>query len=342
MRNMVLMLSIVALVFSLINFLSYISFSEINIGEIIHSKVSREKMQDVLNNSLHNDNVDDAIMYLKIAKKHNYKIDIPAYQQAIDQQNTKFQQMKRKTKQFASGFIKGEGTTVSEISGAVTSDFTVVGDLRDIKKEYDKQKNNQQVDQLVVCMAGTGIALTVATYASAGASGVAKVGTSIIKLAAKSKKLTPSFSKELIQQSKNVFDFKTFIHSIKSKKLLDAGDIKHYAKKSFNKNALTPLKKSATSLYKIKKNTNIADTLAMLKYVDNTKDLKTLQRFTSKYKNLSKGYLKLMGKGALRTVKTIIKTAGFITSIIMTIMSMIFTIMSIFMPRGRSRNLVNK
>ncbi|MCK5726329.1 MAG: hypothetical protein KAH22_05855 [Thiotrichaceae bacterium] len=329
-RSLLSGLSLTALFFSITQLADYWDYEDApaDIHQLMTAKIDAKDLERALNKSLSEERIDDASMYLHIAKKHQYSLNYVAYQKAIDQQSTSFARVKRNSKQFTQGFIQGKSTTSAGIAGAITADLTVIGDVRDLNEQYQRQQKNQPVDELIVSLAGAGIGLTVLTYSSAGTTSMVKAGTSIIKLAAKTKHLTRSFSREILQQSKRVFNWKLFKQSLHRGSSIN--DVQYAAKKAFSPKALKPLQQSAEQLYTIKKSTNIADTLHLLRYVENGGDLRRLQKFTSKQGKLSKGYLRLLGKGILRGARVIRKTVGFLFSVLSTLMSFFLSVIFMF------------
>ena len=51
----------------------------------------------------------------------------------------------------------------------------------------------------------------------------------------------------------------------------------------------------------------MVDTISLMKYVDTPKELKKIAKISSTYKANTKGVMKILGKSALRTGKSVIK-----------------------------------
>lgn len=334
-RSILSICSLAALFYSINQLAEYWDYEQMpaNISQLMPQSVSATQLEQAITHSLQAQQVEDATMYVNIAKKHNYPLNYPYYQAQIAQLNTPSSRLKRNTIQFTQGFIKGKSTSSAGIAGAITADLTVVGDVRDLSEQYIRSQNNQPVNELVVSLAGAGIGLTVLTYGTAGATSVVKAGTSTIKLAAKTRRLTQRFSREILQQSQRVFNWRLFKQSLNNGNSFD--HIRRAAKAAFNPKALKPLKQSAQQLYKINQSTRIADTLHLLRYVENGDDLRRLERFTHQHGRLSKGYLTLLGKGILRGTRVIKKTAGFIFGALSTALSFLLSVIFMFSYQGR-------
>ena len=65
----------------------------------------------------------------------------------------------------------------------LTGDLFVFGDVRDVVREGWRGMRGEEVDTLVLGLAGTGIAVTAGMYASAGLAAPARAGLSVVKAA---------------------------------------------------------------------------------------------------------------------------------------------------------------
>jgi hypothetical protein len=88
-----------------------------------------------------------------------------------------------KVASFARGFVTGRPEDVASAAGMLTGDLFVFGDVRDVVREGWRGMRGEEVDKLVLALAGTGIAVTAGMYASAGLAAPARVGISVVKAA---------------------------------------------------------------------------------------------------------------------------------------------------------------
>ena len=84
------------------------------------------------------------------------------------------------------GFVTGEGASTAEITCAIGSDLMVVGDVRDVGREVAHFAGGNEVDTVMLGLAGAGIALTAAVPASGGVSLAARTGVALMKAALRS------------------------------------------------------------------------------------------------------------------------------------------------------------
>jgi hypothetical protein len=90
-----------------------------------------------------------------------------------------------KAASFARGFFTGKPEDVASAAGMLTGDLFVFGDVRDAVREGWRGLRGEEMDTLVLGLAGTGIAVTAGLYASGGLAAPARVGLSVVKAARK-------------------------------------------------------------------------------------------------------------------------------------------------------------
>jgi hypothetical protein len=88
-----------------------------------------------------------------------------------------------KVASFGRGFVTGKPEDVASAAGMLTGDLFVFGDVRDVVRESWRGMRGEEVDKLVLGLAGTGIAVTAGLYVSAGIAAPARAGLSAVKAA---------------------------------------------------------------------------------------------------------------------------------------------------------------
>src|SRR4051812_10668370 len=91
---------------------------------------------------------------------------------------------------FASGLVTGNAEDVASISGTVAGDLFVFGDIRDVVREGKHLAFGEETDRLVLGLASAGIAVTAATYLTAGSATPVRAGLSIVKGARKAGRMS--------------------------------------------------------------------------------------------------------------------------------------------------------
>jgi len=284
---------------------------EPNIDLELKQKVTKEYINNRIQEALKTEKIDEVESYIELAKYLKLPVKKELLNEYAEQQRP-MQSAMRNIKEFASGFITGKSESGASLSGSVVSDFTVVGDLRDTYKEGSKYLEGKPYDTFLLNISLVGLAITASTYVSFGATAPVKTGEAIVKSAYKSGKLTKGFSKVLDKKLAQSVDLK----------LLKQADFSSFSKmRKSTKSVLKsinpkPLKGLLKELNLIKKNTSLSDSVKLLKYVESEKDLAKVAKISSKYKKSSVGVFKVLGKGVLRAGKVVVKyTRKFILNI---------------------------
>lgn len=325
--------SLVALTLSVYQVLQHWDYQEtlVDINKELRHKVSKETISQEIQLAINNAEFDNARMYLAIAKSNNYAIEFEKFQLEIKEKDTRFRQISTQATNFTKGFFQGKSANMAGIAGSVTADFTVIGDARDLNREYAKYQKGEDINELIVLLSGAGIGLTALTVGSFGTAAPAKTGASVIKVAVKTQRVTRSFQKHLIRLGRQVFDWPAFSRLVKQNR--SVRNIRKSAKQAYHPEAIKPLKKIANQVNRIRKSTSTIDTVHLLKYIESPNDLRKLEKISIKHGAKTKGLMKLLGKGALRTVRVLRKTTELLLSLLSSLVSGLFSVLLLFKSR---------
>lgn len=297
-----------------------------DVEKMLANRSNVEVLKQSVESSLKNESYDDARALLSLGQKYNHQLDYTVYQNYINKHDTPTSRMTKQVTGFADGFISGKGSDASGFAGALAADFTVVGDLRDLTEQYGLYQQGQPVNQLITTLAGVGVGLTAVTIGSAGAAAPVKAGASTLKIAARMNRLTRSFRDELMRVGAKVFDFQRFLRLSKD---ADLASISRIAKQSYNPQAARSLGVLAEQANGIRKNTSMADSIKLLRYVESTEDLKSVNRLSQQFGVLTPAVFRVLGKATIRGVKALRITLELLISLTSTLffgLLFIFTI----------------
>jgi len=116
----------------------------------------------------------------------------------VEQANSATEATKRGIYNFAHGFITGEPQDISGFAGAATGDLLVFGDIRDLAREGSRWLRGAETDPLIMALAGAGLAVTGVTYFSWGSAAPARVGTTLVKVARRTGKLSVKLADDVM------------------------------------------------------------------------------------------------------------------------------------------------
>jgi hypothetical protein len=253
--------------------------------------------------ALERDDIEEADMYADIGKYLNYAIPSDTQRQ-LDDAHSMSATVVRNTWDFGTGFVTGEGDTTAGLAGAVSSDLTVIGDVRDIAFEGRKWLAGQDYNELIVGLSVVGMAATGLTVATGGGGVVAKAGVSILKFAKRTGRLTAEFSDLLLRRTREAVDMPALREVMRK---TDLGDIARteralsdYAR-GVRGAAIFPL---LSRIDDINKAVGPAETVRLMKYVKSSESLDDVARMSERYGIKTRGIIELTGKTSLRAFKT--------------------------------------
>ena len=110
------------------------------------------------------------------------------------------------------------------MAGTALGDLFVFGDIRDAVREGSRLAKGEPADELVLGLAGVGLALTAGTYASLGAGAPARVGLSVLKAARKTGRMTAQMGEWLGRSLREVVDWSALRRAVSKRQRHRAGD----------------------------------------------------------------------------------------------------------------------
>ncbi|MEM7693943.1 MAG: hypothetical protein AAF318_05800 [Pseudomonadota bacterium] len=145
--------------------------------------------------------IDGAEQYRALGQEL-FKPISPEATAALDEANGTLATIVRNASDFAGAYITGHADNAAGLAGAVVSDLTVVGDVRDIISEGGKAAVGEDYSEFLLALAAVGLAAEGVTIATGGTSLVLKAGISVLKVAKRTGNLTAEFSARLVGLAK--------------------------------------------------------------------------------------------------------------------------------------------
>ncbi len=134
--------------------------------------------------------IDLAQSFVALAADRSVGID-PALAEQVEQKSVTENSFASRAGRFVHGLWTGEPTDLASLAGTAAGDLFVFGDIRDAAREGTRYLMGEHADPWIFGLAGVGLAITAATYASAGATAPERVGLSIVKAARRTGHLNP-------------------------------------------------------------------------------------------------------------------------------------------------------
>lgn len=256
-----------------------------------------------IDRALAEDNFDDALMYEEIATYIGAPLNADT-KTRLEREKGSAQSAMRNAGSFLDGFITGQGNDTASFAGALTSDLTMVGDVRDIGIEGSKLVMGQDYSRLILGLSVVGLGATAATVATGGGGLPARAGVSLFKVAGKAGTLTKRFGEHLTKTLSEAVNFPQLGDTLKSVDLADTAATRRavtdYAE-GISTAKLTPLFDDMMSL---EKNVGPAESVRLLGKVETAEDLASITKMSGKLGKKTRGVIELTGKTSLRAFKT--------------------------------------
>ena len=256
-----------------------------------------------INAALDENAYDDAVMYAEIAAWADMPLD-PDAQARLDAENAFARSVTRNTSSFVTGFVTGEGGDTPAFMGAMASDLTVVGDVRDISSEGGKLVRGEEYSQMILGLSVVGLAATTATVATGGGGLPARIGVSILKVAKKAGTVTAGFTRDIVRVLQEAVNFDKLGTTLRAVDLTDTAAtrraIADYAG-GVSMARVTPILGDVAALERA---AGPAETVRLMKYVNNTDDLARIGKMSGTLGTKTRGVIEITGKTGLRAFKT--------------------------------------
>lgn len=267
-------------------------------------RTSGSDLSQRIDRALDAGNYDDAIMYSDIADYMEVTIE-PGTASRLAHEKTLGRAIMRNTGGFFEGFVSGEGSDTASFMGAITSDLTVVGDVRDIGSEGTKLINGEDYSQLVLGLSVVGLAATTATIATGGGALPAKIGVSLLKVAKKAGTLTVRFTRDMTRLVGEAVNFEKLRGTLKTVNLADTSATRHAVADYANGVSMAKLTPVFGDIAALEKSVGPAESVRLMKYVESGDDLAHLSKMGGKLGTKTRGIVELTGKTSLRAFKTV-------------------------------------
>src|SRR5215831_11037868 len=171
--------------------------------QALAASFTRDVAEREIRDALAAGDVDLAQSFVALAAERNVPIDsgLPGkIQQADTDQHT----LANTAGRFVHGLWTGEPTDFASLAGTAFGDLFVFGDIRDAAREGTRYLTGRQYDPWILGLAGAGIAIAAATYASFGATAPERVGVSIVKAARRTGRLNPAIAVRVAREAVKV------------------------------------------------------------------------------------------------------------------------------------------
>jgi hypothetical protein len=179
-----------------------VALTRIGLAHTFDSETAKREIEA----ALAADDADLARSFVELARDRNVELD-PDLVSRVETANSGSAAFVRATASFGHGLVTGQPEDAVGLAGSALGDLFVFGDIRDVVREGARIARGEEPDELILGLAGVGLAVTAGTYASLGAGAPARVGITLAKVARRTGRLTSQMSEWLGRSLRQVVDW---------------------------------------------------------------------------------------------------------------------------------------
>jgi hypothetical protein len=231
-------------------------------------------------------------------------------------------------KRFATGLVTGTGDDVASLSGTVTGDLFVFGDIRDAVREGKHLAMGEETDRLVLGLAAAGLAVTAATYVSAGGATPLRAGLSVVKDARKVGRLGEGLAEWAGRSAREVVDAPALQQAVASGSVFHPGETVSAIKAAFRAEKAGGLVRLAKDVGRITEKAGTRGALDSLKMAEGPTDVARAARLAAASGGKTRAILKLLGRSALLLAAGAFNLTSWLFGAILTLFGLLCSIKS--------------
>jgi hypothetical protein len=238
-----------------------------------------------------------AASFLELAHERGIAVE-PALASRVDAANATGARAIRAAKNFSHGFVTGAPDDLAGLAGTAAGDLFVFGDVRDAIREGVHVARGEPVDHLILGLAGAGIAVTAATYATLGAGAPARVGLSLVKAARKTGRLATPVAEWMTRSVREVVDTQAFGAALSKASFTAPAVALRAARDAVKVDRAEGLVTMARDVGQVQGKAGTKAALEGLKLAEGPQDVSRLARLASTKGGKTRAILKLAGRAA--------------------------------------------
>jgi hypothetical protein len=202
-------------------------------------------------------------------------------------------------KRFATGLVTGNADDVASLSGTVAGDLFVIGDIRDVVREGKHLAMGEDTDRLVLGLATAGLAVTAATYVSAGGAAPVRAGLTLVKDARKVGRLGEGLAAWAGRSAREVVDTPMLQNAVAKGSVFRPGETASAIKAAFRVEKAGALVRLGKDVTRVAEKTGTRGAMDTLRIAEGPKDVTRAARLAEAQGSKTRAIMKVLGRGAL-------------------------------------------
>jgi hypothetical protein len=275
--------------------------ADIAVGKALSAPVARTEIE----NALDAGDAELAASFLELARDRGIVVD-PQLVARVDAANAPSAQVVRAAASFGHGLVTGAPEDLAGLAGTATGDLFVFGDIRDAVREGAHLARGEPADELILGLAGAGILVTAATYATLGAAAPERVGLSFVKAARRTGRLAAPVAEWMTRSVREVVDTKAFGVALSKASITAPGEALRLARDAVKVERAEGVIIMMRDVGRVRAKAGTRATLEGLKLSEGPRDVARLARLAETKGGKTRAILKLAGRAAFALTVAVI------------------------------------
>jgi hypothetical protein len=206
---------------------------------------------------------------------------------------------KRNAGSFAWGLVTGQPDDMVGLAGTAVGDLFVFGDIRDAARETVHYAKGEEADELVLGLAGVGIAVTAGTYVSLGAAAPARVGLTLVKAASKAGRLSAHLAAWVTRSVRGVVDMGALRRALAEASITRPALAVRAARDAVKLDKAEGLVTAARDVGRVQAKAGTKAALDSLKVAEGPRDMARFARLAEAKGSKTRAIIRLAGRAAI-------------------------------------------
>lgn len=214
---------------------------------------------------------------------------------AVAQENS----VGRLAERFAGGLVTGQAEDAAGLTGVIAGDLFVFGDIRDVLREGKHVVMGEDGDRVILGLAAAGLAVTAATYLSAGGAAPVRAGLTMVKDARKAGRMSAGLSRWAGRSARDLVDAPVLQKALATGSFARPDQLVPAVKTAFRMEKAGALVRVAKDVGRIGKRAGTRGAFDAMKLAEGPKDIARAARLAEAKGGQTRAVLKMLGRGAL-------------------------------------------
>jgi hypothetical protein len=209
---------------------------------------------------------------------------------------------------------------VAGLAGTAVGDLFVFGDIRDTVREGTRLARGEPADELILGLAGAGLAITAGTYATVGVGAPVRVGLSLAKAARATGRMSVRMGAWLTRSLRDVLDWGALARAIGSSTFTGPVVAVRAAREAIKVEKTEELFRFAGDIGRVQGKAGTQAALDGLKVAEGPRDMSRIAKLAERYGGKTRAVLKLGGRAAIWLTLGSFQLLGFVLAAIMNLL----------------------